>query len=137
MVKIPCLQLSKSKRDALLNNVSNPVTKPMSSEPDNITESWLCVGVDCGVNTAPGFSPGPILREALETKGASEQSVGFDTEIYIWSKIPYGNRQAWNHPVDVCASVAWKPGWVAGSNLKILIGGLMAASLIDCQEHHG
>jgi hypothetical protein len=63
---------------------------------DNITESWLCV--DCGINTAPGFLPGPALREELKAKGEAEQHIDPDSEMYmvrevIWKKAgmePFG-----------------------------------------------
>jgi hypothetical protein len=63
---------------------------------DNIAESWLCV--DCGVNTAPGCPPGPIVRRELETKGSVQSRIGSDTEMYmvrasIWKKAgmaPFG-----------------------------------------------
>jgi hypothetical protein len=88
--------VSKSKRDELLNNVSDPIVAPTPSGPDNITESWLCV--DCGINTAPEVPPGPIVRESLKTKGISESRVGPDTEMYmvrksVWAKAgmdPFG-----------------------------------------------
>src|SRR6516164_1133213 len=63
---------------------------------DNVTESWLCI--DCGVNTAPGIPPGPLLRQQLEDQGMGEVNLTDDSEVYmvvesVWKKAgmkPFG-----------------------------------------------
>src|SRR5215472_14731350 len=63
----------------------------------NAPVSWCCV--DCGVNTAPGFSTRAEIAKALnEGIESLENSVGFDAEVYtvhdvIWKKAgmePFG-----------------------------------------------
>jgi hypothetical protein len=61
---------------------------------DSITESWHCI--DCGVNTAPGFSNGQKTRQLIAIHGEAPFRIDSDTEIYIvrkWKKAgmaPFG-----------------------------------------------
>jgi hypothetical protein len=43
-------------------------------------ESWLCV--DCGVNTAPGFSNRKDLELAFALYGEAEQQITSESEVY-------------------------------------------------------
>jgi len=45
-----------------------------------ISESWLCV--DCGFNTAPGFSTRKQADIALTIHGTVEQHLTWDQEVY-------------------------------------------------------
>jgi hypothetical protein len=56
---------------------------------DNVTESWACIV--CGVNTAPGIPPGPLLRDTLKRDGKCPTVIGNDSEVYmvrkaVWAK---------------------------------------------------
>lgn len=62
----------------------------------HVTEDWLCI--DCGINTAPGVPDGLTALREIEATGASEMTIGPDTEMYmvrdaVWKKAgmePFG-----------------------------------------------
>jgi hypothetical protein len=83
--------------DAFQKIVSQDETLKGLEYPDgNVTEDWRCV--DCGINTAPGFPDGLTTLPEIKAKGASEVSIGPDSEVYmvreaIWAKAgmePFG-----------------------------------------------
>jgi hypothetical protein len=47
---------------------------------DTVVESWICI--DCGVNTAPGFSSGPEVRVALALGQVVSQRGDDRSEVY-------------------------------------------------------
>jgi hypothetical protein len=47
-------------------------------------ETWLCV--DCGWNTAPGFSTRKEMEVAFALYGEAEQTLSWDQEVYTVTK---------------------------------------------------
>jgi hypothetical protein len=68
-----------------------------------IVESWLCV--DCGINTAPGFPSGDVIRDSLARDGKVKITFDCNSEIYTTA---YGKRRGWRHTAAVSASDAWR-----------------------------
>src|SRR6476646_7537452 len=83
------------RAQAIVNRLhrENPTATEFES---NVTEDWLCV--DCGINTAPGFSDGATALREIEEKGGFGVTIGPDSEVYmvrgaIWAKAgmePFG-----------------------------------------------
>src|SRR5262249_29368178 len=83
--------------EAFYTTVSEDETMQGLEYPQgHVTEDWLCI--DCGINTAPGVPDGLTALREIEATGASEMTIGPDTEMYmvrdaVWKKAgmePFG-----------------------------------------------